>query len=81
MDRLLVHKYDEEDCLAAIHGQRLPMALGLPLVRLCVVRGIRYHPGFAEELYGLDPLFTRALNARRIMSNVCLLYTSDAADE
>ncbi|THX79853.1 hypothetical protein D6D05_04783 [Aureobasidium pullulans] len=70
MDRLLVQKYDKEDCLAAIHGQRVPMALGLPLVRLCVVRGIRYHPGFAEELYGLDPLFTRALNARRIMSNV-----------
>ncbi|KAH8910646.1 hypothetical protein BR93DRAFT_923352 [Coniochaeta sp. PMI_546] len=46
------------------------MALGLTLMRLCLVRGIRYHRGFGEELRGVLPEFTRALNARSIMSGV-----------
>jgi hypothetical protein len=33
------------------------------------VRGIRTHDGFAQDLYGQRPEFTRALNARAIMSN------------
>ncbi len=38
------------------------------MTRLCVIRGIRHHAGFGEELHGSLPEFTRALNARRIMS-------------
>jgi hypothetical protein len=68
-ERLLIRKYDIHDCLAALRGLRVPTALGLPLVRRCVVRGIRYHTGFGEELQGVLPEFTRALNARRIMGN------------
>ncbi|PLB51184.1 hypothetical protein P170DRAFT_406883 [Aspergillus steynii IBT 23096] len=61
--------YDEEDCLLATRGQKIPQGLALTINQLCVVRGIRYHPGFATELYGVRPQFTRALNARSIMSN------------
>ncbi|KAJ5963297.1 uncharacterized protein N7479_003173 [Penicillium vulpinum] len=55
--------------LAAIQGKRIP---DCPTSRpdwLCVVRGIRTHDGFAQELYGHLPEITRALNARAIMSN------------
>lgn len=54
---------------AAIRGEGVPQNLGLPLARLCVVRGIRYHHGFAQELHGTLDLFTRPLDARSIMSN------------
>ncbi|KAH8429506.1 uncharacterized protein LDX57_007168 [Aspergillus melleus] len=67
--RLRKEYCSEEECLLAIRGQQLPRGLGFTTTRLCVVRGIRYHPGFATELHGTLPLFTRALNARRIMSN------------
>ena len=58
-------------CSAAIRGEKLPHALASPTTRLCIIRGIHYHPDFATELYSQDkeyPEFTRALNARSIMS-------------
>lgn len=68
-DRLKLGEYNAAECSAAIRGEKVPFALGLSVTRLCVIRGIRYHTGFATELYGLLPEFTRALNARSIMSN------------
>lgn len=62
-----IFRYNE--CLAAIRGEAIPQSLGLEVVRLCTIRGIRYHPSFGEELHGILPEFTRALNARKIMSN------------
>ncbi|KAH0363046.1 hypothetical protein KCU65_g7674, partial [Aureobasidium melanogenum] len=67
--RLRIFKYDEKACEAAIRGEKIPHALGLPLTRLCVVRGIRYNYGYGAELRGVLPQFTRALNARSIMSD------------
>lgn len=61
--------YNGDDCRLAVRGQRIPKALGEDTTQLCVVRGIRYHAGYATELRGLLPIFTRALNAREIMSN------------
>ncbi|KAJ5870984.1 hypothetical protein N7455_005925 [Penicillium solitum] len=55
--------------LAAIQGKRVPDNPTYQKARLCVVRGIRTHDGFAQELHGCLPEFTRALNARAIMSN------------
>ncbi|EON69336.1 hypothetical protein W97_08596 [Coniosporium apollinis CBS 100218] len=66
---LYIKKYNARDCLLAIRGEQIPQALGLDVTRLCVVRGICYHPGFAKELHGSLPEFIRALNARSIMSN------------
>ncbi|EME44910.1 hypothetical protein DOTSEDRAFT_43352 [Dothistroma septosporum NZE10] len=63
-------KYNRGECLAALKGQAVPDALGLKLAQLCAIRGIRYHPGFGHQLRGLLPEFTRALNARSIMSNM-----------
>ncbi|KAJ5280180.1 hypothetical protein N7478_005552 [Penicillium angulare] len=68
--RLTIQKYDADDCKDAIHGRRIPKAFGHEVHRLCIIRGIRYHHGFAEELRGVTPEFTRALNARDIMSGV-----------
>ncbi|KUJ20369.1 uncharacterized protein LY89DRAFT_682112 [Mollisia scopiformis] len=67
--RLSMQKYTVDACRAAIRGEMVPVALGLELSRLCVIRGMRYHTGFAKELHGTLPEFTRALNARAIMSN------------
>jgi hypothetical protein len=53
----------------AINGVRIPDYLGLELVQLCVVAGIRRNAGFGHELRGLTPRFTRALNAQAIMYN------------
>ncbi|KAG9567239.1 hypothetical protein KCU71_g2869, partial [Aureobasidium melanogenum] len=53
----------------AINGVRIPDYLGLELVQLCVVAGIRRNGGFGHELRGLTPRFTRALNAQAIMYN------------
>ncbi len=50
----------------------MPHALGLRLTQLCLIRGIRYHYGFAQELRGTTDEFTRALNARSIMNNIIL---------
>ncbi|KAF4224827.1 hypothetical protein CNMCM6457_008888 [Aspergillus fumigatiaffinis] len=92
-DSLSNKKYNEEDCLLAVRGQQIPKALGEDITQLCVVRGIRYHPGFATELRGLLPKFTRALNARDIMSDkipemsdpdefpYCIWYPETAKEE
>ena len=70
IERRLSHiEYSDKICIEAIRGERLPEALGLPVVQHSVIRGIRYHDGFAEELMGSLPAFTRALCARSIMSN------------
>lgn len=91
--RLETYKYDKITFSAAIHGEMIPQGLALPLARLCIVRGIRYHDGFGEELRGVLPLFTRALNARSIMSNripdmddiddfpYCVWYPETASEE
>ena len=68
-ETLYIKSYDARDCSLAIRGEQISRALGLTVTRLCTVRGIRYHPGFATELRGLLPDFTRALNARAIMSD------------
>ncbi|KAK2800702.1 hypothetical protein FQN50_008012 [Emmonsiellopsis sp. PD_5] len=65
----LMKKYSFDDCLAAIRGERIPRAPGHPMARRCLIRGILYHPGFAKERHGREPWFTRALNARSIMSD------------
>ncbi|EME81303.1 uncharacterized protein MYCFIDRAFT_81375 [Pseudocercospora fijiensis CIRAD86] len=75
--RLKTKQYDPDDCIAAIKGQRIPSALGLPLLRLCTIRGIRFNDGFAKDLRGILPSFTRALNARDIMSNRVPVIASD----
>ncbi|OBT60948.1 hypothetical protein VE03_09297, partial [Pseudogymnoascus sp. 23342-1-I1] len=70
-DERLYKCYDEEECTAAICGKKVPRALGSPTTRICIIRGIRYYPGFATELYSKSeeyPEFMRALNARSIMS-------------
>ena len=69
-DRLQLNKYSRSACLAALRGETVPHALSPPIHRFCTIRGIRYNPGFGDELRGLLPIFTRALNARSIMSNV-----------
>jgi hypothetical protein len=69
-ERLRITRYSRSACFAAIRGEAIPHALGHPLHRLCVIRGIRYHYGFGNELRGLLAVFTRTLNARSIMSNV-----------
>ncbi|CAI7588088.1 unnamed protein product [Penicillium viridicatum] len=68
--RLGVTLYNRDDCNAAIRGQKTPRGLGLKVQRFAVIRGIRHHDGFAHELRGVAPEFTRALNARAIMSGV-----------
>ncbi|CEJ57286.1 hypothetical protein PMG11_05984 [Penicillium brasilianum] len=60
---------DPHDKLAAIRGERVPDSFWYRQTRRCLVRGIRAHDGFAQNLYGQRPEFTRALNARAIMSN------------
>ncbi|GAB7356618.1 hypothetical protein MBLNU459_g7340t1 [Dothideomycetes sp. NU459] len=67
--RLRLYKYNKDTCRSAIRGEQVPYELGLPLIRRCLIRGIRYCDGFGEELRGVLPEFTRALNARSIMSN------------
>lgn len=64
------YEYDAEDCRAAIQASRIPNILDDEVHRLCTIRGIRHHYGFAQELRGVRPEFTRALNARDIMSGV-----------
>jgi hypothetical protein len=68
--RLAKRDVDMASCVAAMHGEQVPWALGSPLTQLCLVRGIRYCPGFAEEVRSATPALSRAWNARRIMSNV-----------
>ncbi|KFA53907.1 hypothetical protein S40293_10040 [Stachybotrys chartarum IBT 40293] len=73
--RLASKKYDRQEVLQALRGQRLPTHLGYALIKLCIIRGILHVPSFAQGaaaiLRGLPdhPQYTRALNARAIMSN------------
>ena len=71
--RLRSRTYNRADAIAAIQGKQVPHGLGREIIRLCLVRGIRYNRDFAEGaasvLRDVLPLFTRALNARAIMSN------------
>lgn len=55
--------------LAAIQGKRIPDDPTNQIAQLFVARGIRIHDDLARELHGHLPEFTRALNARAIMSN------------
>ncbi|CZR62109.1 uncharacterized protein PAC_12006 [Phialocephala subalpina] len=79
-ERLSIPKYTVDACRAAIRGEMVPVALGLELSRLCIIRGMRYHTGFAKELHGTLPEFTRALNARAIMNNT-IPDMDDSLDE
>ncbi|TPX14046.1 uncharacterized protein E0L32_000440 [Thyridium curvatum] len=92
-------EYSKADCLGAIHGEKAPspsQSKHLPEVgRIAVLRGIRHHPGFAEDLRGVGqcPEYARALNARAIMSNeipliqdpahvpYCIWYPETASEE
>jgi len=71
-------------CQAALRGEKLPpgdVNAVSTIIQLCTLRGIRYHHGFATELRDTPgyPAFTRALNARAIMSNIIPVITHDAA--
>lgn len=68
------------DCIAALRGLSIPPTLGPEIARLCVIRGIRYHDGFASELNGTSIEYTRALNARAIMSNRIPSMTDPATE-
>ena len=67
--RLTTPWYRPEACELALSGTAVPQALGDKVTQACVVRGIRSYDGFALDLHGTSPLFTRALNARAIMSD------------
>lgn len=84
--RLASPFYSTADCEDAIHGRRLPRSFGNRVHQLCIIRGIRHHPHFAQKMRELMPEltpalqarshhealagFTRALNARAIMNGV-----------
>lgn len=68
-ERCEIRDCTEDDYKNALEGCAVPLPLGHPILRLCIIRGIRYHAGFEEELRDVLPDFTRALNARLIMSN------------
>lgn len=73
-DSLLVRTYSIEVAVEALRGQALPQGLGREIMGRCVISGIRHHEHFAfgpaSALRGTWPPFTRALNARSLMSNV-----------
>lgn len=60
---------DMVDCKLALRGLKVPPNYENDVVKFCITRGIRYHPGFATELRETIPQFRRALNARSILSN------------
>lgn len=62
-------RFDMQWIKSALHGQAIPEMLDLELAQRAVIRGIRYCDGFATELHGSTPQFTRALNAQAIMNN------------
>ncbi|KAK4503316.1 hypothetical protein PRZ48_006744 [Zasmidium cellare] len=68
-NKLKDRRFSYRDCVLAIKGEKIPSALGPLAHRLCLIRGIRYHANFGEELRGLLPEFTRSLNASRIMND------------
>ncbi|SPO07223.1 uncharacterized protein DNG_09917 [Cephalotrichum gorgonifer] len=81
--RLTAYDFNYQELKDALDGKALPTALGRPVARACVIRGIRYHDtGFAEPLRSLVanyPELTRALNARSIMSGA--VPSINATDE
>ncbi|KAF7528649.1 hypothetical protein PCG10_010184 [Penicillium crustosum] len=76
--RLGITRYNRDDCNAAIRGQKIPRGLGLKVQRFAVIRGIRHHNGFAHELRGVVPEFTRALKDKRAMYNISALFFESA---
>ncbi|KAL2851352.1 hypothetical protein BJX68DRAFT_266263 [Aspergillus pseudodeflectus] len=60
-----------DDGVAAIQGKSIPPFPMNEVTICCLVRGIRYRDGFAQDLHGNPkvPMVTRSLNARAIMSN------------
>jgi hypothetical protein len=81
--RLRSRAFNLQETKAATRGQKLPVHLGRLVTQHAVVRGIRHHEAFATGpaaiLCGTRPLFTRALNARAIMSNT--VPKTSASDE
>lgn len=67
--RLAKIDVDRNSCIAAMRGERVPSALGSPLMQFCLIRGIRHHSGFGDEVRSATPALMRAWNARRIMSD------------
>ncbi len=72
-ERLCTLAFSDTAARDAIRGVAVPNALGRRAMRLCVIRGIRYHEAFARgpqtQTLRAWPEFARALNARAIMSN------------
>ncbi|KAK5656633.1 hypothetical protein OQA88_4613 [Cercophora sp. LCS_1] len=91
--RLASQDADLASCISAMRGEKVPWAIGSPVVEFCLIRGMRYHHGFASELKSASPTLTRAWNARRIMSNevpdmtepahfpYCIWYPDVASEE
>lgn len=79
--RLRSRAFNLQEAKAALQGQLLPSSLGRLATQYAVVRGIRHYPSFASGpaaiLRGVLPLFTRALNARAIMSDKIPDMTTD----
>ncbi|KAE8152769.1 hypothetical protein BDV25DRAFT_137576 [Aspergillus avenaceus] len=70
-ERLELFDYNTPESLdAAIRGESIPDGLGEEVAWRCVIRGIRHNPGYGRKLRGVLPEFTRALNARDIMSDI-----------
>ncbi|KAF1822712.1 uncharacterized protein K489DRAFT_401284 [Dissoconium aciculare CBS 342.82] len=87
-ERKEMFKFSRGDFLGAIRGEKVPQALGAGVIETCLVRGIRHQTSialteqYAKELHRADPMYMRAVNARRIMSNrIDLLPPSFASDE
>lgn len=72
-ERLRSMAFSASEAHDAIRGVAIPNSLGRRAMRLCIIRGIRYHDAFANgpQAQALRewPEFARALNARAIMSN------------
>jgi len=78
----LIHKRETvyKIRVQAMRGKRVPDNVENQKNQLAIIRGIRHHSEFATELHsGPNIKYTRALNARSIMSNV--IPCMDAADE
>ncbi|ATY61449.1 hypothetical protein A9K55_008883 [Cordyceps militaris] len=72
-ERLRTMAFNASDARDAIRGLAVPDALGRRTMRLCVIRGLRYHAVFAQspraQALRAWPEFARALHARAVMSN------------
>ncbi|KAJ5289070.1 hypothetical protein N7478_002100 [Penicillium angulare] len=52
---LRINKIGNYEFKQALNGQSVPRGLGQEKIGKCVIRGVRYHPGFGTELRGLLP--------------------------